>query len=150
MRIDKMEFGMRVRSQFKTALEGQVGEAVVIRREQVSGPTLLNSKAEYNRCKINRIETRPTKFQYRDTLIEQENETLIKAGLKELNKLKRSRNKDKKKTLNTELKEACIEISNENYVNWKKRRKLELENREKTDATETENLVRQNRKNDAS
>ena len=45
----------------------------------------MNSKAEYNRCKVHRIETKPTKSQYRETLIEAEKENLFREGLKELN-----------------------------------------------------------------
>ena len=155
MRLDKMEFGMKIRSQFQTALERQVGEAVAIRREQASGTILLNSKGEYNRCKIKRIETRPTKSQYRDTLLENENDKLFKEGLKELNKLKRSRTKEIKRkknlkvtsNLNKKLKEVCIEIGNENLSNWRKRRKLEIDNEKKTDVLDKEILERQVRRN---
>ena len=111
MRLDELEYGMRIRSQFKTALERQIGEAVVISREKSSGTTLLNSKDEYNRCKIQRIETRPNKSQYIETLIENENENLIKEGLKEINKVKRSRqktkreNKQKKKVVSVDIVE---------------------------------------------
>ena len=45
------------------------------------------------------------------------------------------------------MKEACIEIQNENLSNWYKRRKLENEKREKIDVVETENWERTKRKN---
>ena len=66
MRPDEMDFGVRVRSQSKTALVWQVGEAVVVSREQRQGTTHLNSKADYNRYKIHRLETKKTKSQWAD------------------------------------------------------------------------------------
>ena len=82
MKLNDLEYGMRVRTRFKTALERQVGEAVVISREQKTGTTLLNSKAEYNRCKIQRIETRPSQYTWAETVLEQNAENEIQLGLK--------------------------------------------------------------------
>ena len=45
---------MRVVRNFKTALSRQIGEAVRIRRRGGAG-MILNSKSEYNRCKIPRL-----------------------------------------------------------------------------------------------
>ena len=108
MRLDQLEYGMRVRTQFKTALERQVGEAVVISREKNAGTTLLNSKAEYNRCKIHRIETRLSKSQWLESQVENETEEVIKREIQELQKLnrkKRSRNCTKVRSTETLEKE---------------------------------------------
>ena len=120
MRLDQMEYGMKVRSQFRTALERQVGEAVVISREKILGTNLLNSKAEYNRCKIHRIETRPSKSQYAEMLVETENDNIVKAGLKELNFNKRSR-----KSVKNKSDKSDKSVSKVSKV--KKKRKLEQE-----------------------
>ena len=61
IRLDELEFGMRIRKSFRTAMERQIGEAVVISREQRLGTNLLNSKAEFNRCTIHRLDTRTEK-----------------------------------------------------------------------------------------
>ena len=45
---------MRVVRSYKTALSRQIGEAVRIRRRGGAG-LILNSKSEYNRCKIPRL-----------------------------------------------------------------------------------------------
>ena len=87
-----MEYGVRVRSRFKTAIKRQVGEAVAIHREKEKGTVLLNSKSEYNRCKIQRLETRMEKGTWKDELIESEKDLKFEAGLFELrNSKKRTR-----------------------------------------------------------
>ena len=54
---NEIEFGMRMRRQFRTPLERQVGEAVAIMVEQEKGACLMNSKSEFNRCNLPRITT---------------------------------------------------------------------------------------------
>ena len=44
------------------------------------------------------------------------------------------------------MKEALIEISNENLTKWRKRRKTECEKKEKIDELETESLVKWRKK----
>ena len=141
MKLSDLEYGIRVRKRYKTAFERQVGEAVIISREQKTGTTLLNSKAEYNRCKIHRIETKPSQSAWAETVLEQRAEEAIQLGIKDLKTNKRSRPK-KTKCLTKTLKSICVEITNENINNWNKRRKLENENKMKTDAIETESLER--------
>ena len=46
------EFHFKVGKHFKSALSRQVGEAIRLERRGVSS---LNSKGEYNRCKISRL-----------------------------------------------------------------------------------------------
>ena len=53
--IADIEFGMRVTSTFRSALERQISEAVKIEREYRVGKMLLNSKSEFNRCEIPRL-----------------------------------------------------------------------------------------------
>ena len=146
MKLNDLEYGIRVRKKYKTAFERQVGEAVIISREQKTGTTLLNSKAEYNRCKIHRIETKPSQSAWAETVLEQKAEETIQLGIKDLKSNKRSRPM-KTKCLTKTLKSICVEITNENITNWNKRRKLENENRMKTDAIETESLERTKRIN---
>ena len=58
---EEMEFGMRVRETFHTAIERQVAEAVTISFENKKGKILMNSKGEYNRCYLPRISTKSKK-----------------------------------------------------------------------------------------
>ena len=51
---DKIEFGMRMISSHRTAFERQLAEAVMI--EKFNGPYLLNSKLEYSRCNIPKMQ----------------------------------------------------------------------------------------------
>ena len=44
-----------------SGMYGEVGEAIAISREQRAGTDLMNSKAEYNRCEIQRLDTRSEK-----------------------------------------------------------------------------------------
>ena len=55
---EELEIGMKVKATFKSAIERQVSEAVAIAREEGSGTSLMNSKAEYNRCKLPRLNTK--------------------------------------------------------------------------------------------
>ena len=55
LKPSEMKIGMRVVGQHRTALERQVGEAVKILNAQKKGQNLLNSKSEFNRCKLPRL-----------------------------------------------------------------------------------------------
>ena len=70
-------------------MERQVAEAVIIAREKEAGTVLLNSKAEYNCCKIQRLETIITKTNWLEEQIEIENEKKIQESLAEMRKLKK-------------------------------------------------------------
>ena len=145
-----MEYGVRVRSRFKTAIERQVGEAVAIHREKEKGTVLLNSKSEYNRCKIQRLETRIEKETWKDELIESEKDLKFEAGLYELRNSKKRTRKEKKLVQQSEkvsLKNVCIDIGNENVIEWHKRRKLELNKRENEDIEATKDLEKMRKKN---
>ena len=48
IKMEEMKIGMRVRSQYRSALERQVGEATSILMDQRKGTCLLNSKSEFS------------------------------------------------------------------------------------------------------
>ena len=147
IKLEDMEYGVRVRSRHKTALERQVGEAVAIHREKEKGIQLLNSKSEYNRCKIHRLETRQEKRDWIENLIEAENDLKIQSALIELKSSKRSRPKEKIAKEKVSLKNVCIEIGNENILEWRKRRKIQVEEKEKREKVEEESYERIKRLN---
>ena len=122
MKWEELEFGMRIRRSFRTALERQVGEAIAISREKEDGTILLNSKGEYNRCTKHRLDTRTEKEKLKENTIENQKETKLKEIIKEMQKKKRDRSKENKKRTK-EMKAALIEISNKNTTKWRKRRK---------------------------
>ena len=64
--LEDMEVGMRIRSTFKSAMERQVAEAVAICRDESQGISLMNSKAEYNRCKLPRLNTQSIEDQVKE------------------------------------------------------------------------------------
>ena len=53
---EDLKCGMKILSSHKTAFKRQIREAVLI--EHNAGPQLMNSKVEYNRCSIPRIEVK--------------------------------------------------------------------------------------------
>ena len=146
IKFEELEFGMKVRKSFRTALERQIGEAVAIGREQRSGKTLLNSKGEFNRCVIHKIDTRSVKEKNKEKEKLDIEENSYKRMLRETKVPKRNRSRENRERTK-DMKAACIEIQNENLSKWKKRRKLELIEREKTDKLDEENLKRMKRKN---
>ena len=118
IKLDELEYGMRIRSTFRTALERQVGEAIAISREKRNGTELLNSKAEFNRCKIHRLDTRTDKEKLKEISAENEKENRLNSIIKEMQYKKREREKENKKRTR-EMKAAIMEIQNENLVKWK-------------------------------
>ena len=48
IKMDDLEFGIRVTGTYRSAIERQIGEAVKIEREVRKGKSLLNSKSEFN------------------------------------------------------------------------------------------------------
>ena len=97
MKLEEMEFGMKVKDSFKTAIEKQVSE------EKKEETTLLNSRSEFNRCKIQRITMKNMKKELE--LIEEENEEekVVKEMIRELRKKKRERDIERKALLKTTL-----------------------------------------------
>ena len=92
-----VKFGMRMRSQYKTALERQIGEAIAILEEKENMVELLNSKSEYNRCSLPRISAGDTK-EWLEKLQEEETaEKQVKANIRCLKKQKNRKKKEKEK-----------------------------------------------------
>ena len=114
----EIKFGMRVRQQFKTALERQVGEAVAILEERERGIQLLNSKSEFNRCSLPRITAGDTKEWLEKLQEEDAAEKKVKASIREMKKRKKREKKEKSPT----LEEVCDEIIGENKERWKRRK----------------------------
>ena len=81
-----MKFGMRLRKKYRTPIERQIGEAVAIDYEKRKGTTLMNSKSEYNRCQIARINTRSEKESLKEIEKETEEEERLKKEMRELRK----------------------------------------------------------------
>ena len=86
-----MRFAMRIRNKYRTPIERQIGEAVAIDFESRKGTTLMNSKSEYNRCKIARISTKSEKESWKEMEKEIEEEERLKKEMKELRKKKREK-----------------------------------------------------------
>ena len=94
MPLDELEFGIKITRSFCTAIESQIGEAITISREQRTGTTLLNSKAEYNRYVIHRLDNRSEKEKQKETTELNLNENLFKELLKGIKKPQRTRLKE--------------------------------------------------------
>jgi len=97
MKKEEMEFGMRVREIFYTAIERQVAEAVTISFENKEGKILMNSKGKYNRCYLPRISTKSKKKTEEEKEIYDEEERFYQSKLKELRMEKRIRKLEKLK-----------------------------------------------------
>ena len=89
MNPENVKFGMKILSSHKTAFERQIREAVLI--EKNAGPTLMNSKTEYNRCSIPRIVIKMgNEEEVVDPTIKKEREVIEKIKLMYPNERKRS------------------------------------------------------------
>ena len=66
IKMEQMEVGMRIKSTFKSAIERQISEAVAICRAEQEGVNLMNSKAEYNRCKLSSLNTQRLEDQIKE------------------------------------------------------------------------------------
>ena len=151
MKLEEMQYGMRIRKSYNTAIERQVAEAVSISFEKKNGKILLNSKAEYNRCTLPRISTKSKKETDREKEIDDAEEKIFEEKMKILRKEKRTRKLEKLKekedsqpTLK-KLKKICIEIGNENIEKWQKRRKEQEKERKEQEAKEEKEIMKYNR-----
>ena len=91
IRMEEIEFGMKVRASFKSAIERQISEAVAISLEEKSGTQLMNSKAEYNRCKLPRLNTQSIEDQIKEVEEGRKKSKEISAEIRDLRKKKKSR-----------------------------------------------------------
>ena len=93
---EKLVVGMRIRASFKSAIERQISEAVAIAREEDSVTELMNSKAEYNRCKLPRLTAKTFEEQEKEVEATKEEEREIKSEIRNL-KLRSREEKEKKR-----------------------------------------------------
>ena len=144
-----MKIGMRVRSQYRSALERQVGEATSILMDQRKGICLLNSKSEFNRCSLPRL----TSGNHRDLLKElredEEEDKAVTLEIKRLRKVKKEKEAEEKlknkKRKNPTLEEICKEMKEVNRHDWNWRRMQEIKRKkleDLEDEKETEKMKR--------
>ena len=128
---ENVKFGMRIRRQYRTPIERQIGEATSILMDQRNEKvTLLNSKSEFNRCSLPRV-TAGSHKELLDTLIEEdETEKKVKADIRCMRKRKKKEKEEIKEGRKEELLKLCEEIIAENTQEWK-RRKLDEEGKRK-------------------
>ena len=111
------KFIMRVVKHYKTALSRQVGEAVRIRRRGGAG-SILNSRAEFNRCRIPRLAIEEVD---EEQIEEQENKELREAK-EQLEKYERAWGEDRTREREQELQKARRRLARiENTVGSRKR-----------------------------
>ena len=111
LKLDEVKFGMRIKQQFRSALERQVSEAVEIHQAQRKGYVLLNSKSEYTRCSVPRLKVESNSEQLERLIGEREQEKRLKENIRNL-----------KKRVKDPLLSLCEEIESNNKIKWKKRR----------------------------
>ena len=83
-----------MKSNFRSAIERQIAEAVSIDFEKKKGKIIMNSKSQYNRCTLPRISF----GNHIDTEeeLETEEELMVKNEIKKMRKSKRERKKNEK------------------------------------------------------
>ena len=98
LRPNEVKFGMRLRGQFKTPIERQIGEATAILIDSKKGGiSLLNSKSEFNRCSLPRI-TAGTHKEILDEMTEEtEEEKRIRVDIRCMRKRRKEERQEEKK-----------------------------------------------------
>ena len=140
LKPEEVKFGMRIRRQFRTPLERQVGEAIANLTEQEKETCLMNSKSEFNRCTLPRITAENREGIIEDLRRKEAAENSLKA---EIRCLKKRKKEEKRKTAT--LEEVCEEILEEGKPIWKKRRKLYDKEREEFEKKEQLRIEREER-----
>ena len=130
MKMEEIKIGMKIRSTFRSAIERQISEAVAIYREEESGTELMNSKAEYNRCKLPRLNTQSLTEQMKEAEKEKEREAKLKKEIRLLKKKDRNKKRKEEAENETDLKEAYIETLNEGEKGGKRRKIVEEKSKE--------------------
>ena len=92
----------------------------------------MNSKSEYNRCKVPRITVETENETFKRLKLEVEKEKVQKNSIKVMKK--------RKNKPNNHLKEVCEELIKENRKNWNNRKKTEDENRSEIEKVEKESM----------
>ena len=140
-KLEEMKFGMRVKMQFKSALERQVTEAVDIHQALRKGYKILNSKSEYTRCSVPRLKVENNKELLEKLIGEKESENRTKERIRNLKK----RNKDP-------LLAICEEIEAKNCQKWKRRKlneeviRKQIEEKERIELEKMQRIERAQRK----
>ena len=128
---------MKLRRQYRSALERQIGEAIAILEEKEKGIYLMNSKSEFNRCVLPRITAEDSKELLEKLKEEDVADKEIKSAIKLMKKRKkREKEKKRKETLG----EVCEEMIRENEVKWKSGR-LEEEGIKKMEERELKKKI---------
>ena len=117
------KFIMRVVNYYKTALSRQVGEAVRIRRRGGEG-SILNSRAEFNRCRIPRLTIEEVD---EEQLEEQENKEL-KIAMEQLEKLEKEWGEERTREREKELRKARSRLAKIEKTVGSRNRKREQDN----------------------
>ena len=85
---EELKFGMKLRRQYRSALERQIGEAIAILEENEKGIHLINSKSEFNRCALPRIAAEDSKELLEKLKEEDAAEKEIKSAIRLMKKRK--------------------------------------------------------------
>ena len=120
IKIEDMKIGMKVRAQYRTVLERQVGEATSILIDQRKGIDLLNSKSEFNRCTLPRLVSGNPREILKNAKNDEEEEKEIEAEIREMKRKKqkeKKKEKEKKRKMDS-LLNVCEEMEKENRNKW--------------------------------
>ena len=129
IKINDMKVGMRIRAQYRSAMERQIGEATSILMDQKKGVKLLNSKSEFNRCSLPRLQSGNHKEILKEAKNEEEEENVLNNEIKKMRKEKKEKErkeKEERKRKNPTLEDICKEIRDENRHTWNLRRMDEI------------------------
>ena len=131
IKVEEMKFSVKILKSYRSAFERQIGESVYINHNLKQGTYLLNSKNEYNRCIIPRLEIDLGKDEYILEYEENEKEKEIKREIqhmKEKMRYEKETQKHKKQKLMREL----TEIEKENPMKGQRQKdKVIIKKREK-------------------
>ena len=147
---EKLEIGIRIKASFKSAIERQISEAVAIAREESKPTELMNSKAEYNRCKLPRLTAKSFEEQEKEIEATKEEEKEMKSEIRKM-KLRNREEKEKEKNKQNErddtLEIICREMKQISEPKWKKRRIEAEEERKILDKKDSDDFEKMKRLN---
>ena len=109
LNMEDIKIGMRIRSSFRSAIERQISEAVVIFREEELGTELMNSRAEYNRCKLQRLNTQSIMEQMKEAEKDKRKRSIAQKRNK-IDEKEREKQKKKKMIQKVRQKKRILEI----------------------------------------
>ena len=144
MKMEDLEFGIRVTGSYRSPIERQIAEAVKIEREVRKGKRLLNSKSEFNLCELPRLTVGNQKQAAKELREEDEETKKWKDKLRKLKKRKKD-NKIEEEMRNPSLCRVCLEILNEN-TGYDIRRKIRKLGERKNIVSEKDEKIQQERR----